>query len=152
KLRVDMQVELRQIQKEVRITTVFVTHDQEEAMTLSDRQAVMREGKIVQMDTPQNIYNYPVNTFVADSIGQSNFFEGEVRNGVFHFRDGEVFPLDFEVLKRTRPVEGKQIILSVRPEKIRIEPVPPAVPHIIGIVKFVTYTGNLTTYLVEAMG
>ena len=74
KLRVDMQIELRQIQKEIGITTLFVTHDQEEAMTLSDQIAVMKDGKIVQVDTPQNIYNRPKNTFVASFIGQSNFF------------------------------------------------------------------------------
>ncbi|MEA4961450.1 ABC transporter ATP-binding protein, partial [Lutispora sp.] len=78
KLRVEMQVELRQIQKKIGITTIFVTHDQEEALTLSDRIAVMKAGKIIQIGTPEEIYETPKDTFVASFLGQANFFKGSI--------------------------------------------------------------------------
>ena len=67
-----------QIQKKVGITTIFVTHDQEEAMTMSDKIAVMKDGDIVQVDTPENVYERPVNKFVASFLGQANFIKGTV--------------------------------------------------------------------------
>jgi putative spermidine/putrescine transport system ATP-binding protein len=78
KLREAMQVELRRIQRSLGITTIFVTHDQNEAMTLADTIAVMSEGRVLQRGTPQDIYQHPVNRFVADFIGQINFIEGTV--------------------------------------------------------------------------
>src|SRR3989441_12172093 len=89
KLRVQMQLELRQIQKEVGITAVFVTHDHEEALTMSDRVAVMRDGRIVQLDTPSNVYRGPADGFVAESLGEANFLHGSVRS-----KDGSGFVLD----------------------------------------------------------
>ncbi|EET86517.1 ABC transporter related protein [Clostridium carboxidivorans P7] len=89
KLRVDMQVELRQIQKKVGITTIFVTHDQEEALTMSDKIAVMNKGKIMQLDTPHNIYERPINSFVAGFLGQSNFFKGvitDINNDIYSIK------------------------------------------------------------------
>jgi len=76
KLRKEMQIELKRIQKEVGITFIFVTHDQEEALTMSDRIVVMRDGIIQQIGTPTDIYNEPINDFVADFIGESNILEG----------------------------------------------------------------------------
>jgi spermidine/putrescine transport system ATP-binding protein len=150
KLRVDMQIELRQIQKEIGITTLFVTHDQEEAMTLSDKIAVMKGGKIVQMDTPQNIYNKPLNSFVASFIGQSNFFHGKIKNNsLFKLSNGITFSLPHEDYSLH---EEKDCIISVRPEKIRLDRSRPSYPHIQGKVKFVTYVGNLSMYLVEVFG
>ena len=150
KLRVDMQIELRQIQKEIGITTLFVTHDQEEAMTLSDQIAVMKNGKIVQMDTPKNIYKHPVNSFVASFIGQSNFFKGRIRESShFVLENGCAFSLpqqDYSSYK------AGDYIISVRPEKIRVDQTRPSYPHIQGKVKFVTYVGNLSMYLIEALG
>ncbi|MEC1522808.1 ABC transporter ATP-binding protein [Neobacillus niacini] len=150
KLRVDMQIELRQIQKEVGITTLFVTHDQEEAMTLSDQIAVMKNGKIVQMDTPQNIYKNPVNSFVASFIGQSNFLKGRIKeNSQFVLQNGSTFSLpqqDYSLYNQ------EEYIISVRPEKIRVDQTRPSYPHIQGKVKFVTYIGNLSMYLIEALG
>lgn len=148
KLRVEMQMELRKIQQDVGITTLFVTHDQEEAMTLSDQIAVMKGGKIVQMDTPQMIYNHPKNTFVASFIGQSNFFAGEIHKEKFQLRDGVELPISMDL----GAMEGRSCILSVRPEKIRMGRNPSPRSSIKGIVKFVTYTGNLTTYVIEVLG
>lgn len=154
KLRVDMQIELRQIQKEIGITTLFVTHDQEEAMTLSDQIAVMKEGKIVQMDTPQVVYEHPVNTFVANFIGQSNFFEGRMLSdpsGQFQLKNGETIPLP--VGENEKPMHANmECIISVRPEKMNLHRDRPAIPHIQGVVKFITYVGNLSIYLIEVLG
>ena len=79
KLRKDMQKELRRIQRQLGITFVFVTHDQEEALTMSDRVVVMNKGKIQQIGTPQDIYNEPENAFVADFIGESNILDGVMK-------------------------------------------------------------------------
>ena len=76
KLRKDMQTELMRIQKSLKITFIYVTHDQEEALTMSDRVVVMKDGQILQIGTPQDIYNEPVNAFVADFIGESNIIDG----------------------------------------------------------------------------
>jgi spermidine/putrescine transport system ATP-binding protein len=150
KLRVDMQIELRQIQKEIGITTLFVTHDQEEAMTLSDQIAVMKDGKIVQMDTPQNIYKNPINTFVASFIGQSNFFNGRIKNNShFELKNGVTFSLPQEEYSSYME---KDCIISVRPEKIRVDRTRPSYPYVKGKVKFVTYVGNLSMYLIEVFG
>lgn len=150
KLRVDMQIELRQIQKNIGITTLFVTHDQEEAMTLSDQIAVMKDGKIIQMDTPQKIYEKPINTFVASFIGQSNFFYGKIKDHLqFELQNGQSFLLphgDYSLNK------GQDYIISIRPEKIRMDRNQPSHPHIQGKVKFITYVGNLSMYLIEALG
>ena len=76
KLRKEMQIELKRIQQALEITFIYVTHDQEEALTMSDRVVVMRDGNILQIGTPQDIYNEPCNAFVADFIGESNIIDG----------------------------------------------------------------------------
>ena len=76
KLRKEMQTELMRIQKSLKITFIYVTHDQEEALTMSDRVVVMKDGEIQQIGTPQDIYNEPKNAFVADFIGESNIIDG----------------------------------------------------------------------------
>jgi len=76
KLRDHMQLEIKHIQEELGITVIYVTHDQEEALTMSDRIAVMNFGKVVQVGSPSRLYEYPVNRFVADFIGKSNFIRG----------------------------------------------------------------------------
>ena len=82
KLRKQMQVELSRIQREVGITFVYVTHDQEEAMTMSDRIAVMNHGRVEQVGTPEDVYNRPANLFVADFIGSSNILRGTLLESV----------------------------------------------------------------------
>ncbi len=79
KLREEMRTEIRRIQKEMNITSVYVTHDQIEAMTLSDRIVVMNQGVIEQIGTPVEMYRFPTNRFVADFIGRANFVSGEVQ-------------------------------------------------------------------------
>lgn len=121
KLRKEMQMELKNLQEQVGITFIFVTHDQEEALTMSDRIAVMSNGKVLQVGTPTEIYERPNCRFVADFIGESNFVQGTVRA-----IEGEtaVLATDDGMLFRGRHVgalrEGQAAILSVRPEKAHL--------------------------------
>lgn len=115
KLRKEMQIELKKIQKEVGITFVFVTHDQEEALTMSDTIVVMNKGVIQQMGTPQDIYNEPANAFVADFIGESNIISGTMLEDFkvnFCNRDFECVDKGFET---NEPVD-----IVIRPEDVTI--------------------------------
>lgn len=115
KLRKEMQIELKKIQKEVGITFVFVTHDQEEALTMSDTIIVMNKGVIQQMGSPQDIYNEPANAFVADFIGESNILDGimiEDFKVKFCNKEFECVDKDFEKMEN--------IDVVIRPEDIRI--------------------------------
>ncbi len=115
KLRQAMQIELKDIQSEVGITFVYVTHDQEEALTMSDRIGVMDEGKLLQVGDPEDIYENPVSRFVADFIGETNFIDGTVADGgQIRIGDG--------LLVYARSVEspGTDVTLTLRPEKIQI--------------------------------
>ena len=123
KLRQQMQVELKAIQKRVGITFIFVTHDQEEALTMSDRIAVMSKGKVQQLATPVEIYERPVNKFVADFIGESNFLDGKIKSISKDEAVVHVPALNTEI--RGMPmtndmVNGEEVAVSIRPEKIRI--------------------------------
>ncbi|PNZ42221.1 ABC transporter ATP-binding protein [Staphylococcus simulans] len=115
KLRTEMQYELRALQKRLGITFIFVTHDQEEALALSDYIAVIKAGKIQQFDTPINIYDEPVNRFVADFIGESNIIEGTmVRDRLVNIYDKEIECVDMGI------PEGTKIEVVIRPEDILI--------------------------------
>ena len=112
-LRLHMRTELKRLHRELKKTFVFVTHDQEEAMTLATRVAVLREGSLIQFDAPREIYRRPANRFIAEFIGRPamNTFDGTVRGGVFH-ADGFTCPLP------GRP-DGP-VVLGIRPEQIQI--------------------------------
>jgi len=121
KLRKQMQLELKRIQDEVGITFIFVTHDQEEAMTISDRIAVMNKGRIEQLGTPDIVYERPASVFVAEFLGTSNMLEGKytgVRDGSgwVDLGDGSVIRIPAE----TRVREGERVHVGVRPEKISV--------------------------------
>jgi spermidine/putrescine ABC transporter ATP-binding subunit len=153
KLRIEMQVELRKIQREVGITTLFVTHDQEEALTLSDRVALLREGEVVQYDKPDVIYEFPKDPFVASFLGKANFMEGRIQS----FQGGRAMLLlengslvEFG-LQQALPV-GAQCTIAVRPEKIAISAGQSADTPIQGQVSLVTYAGGITQYEVQALG
>ncbi len=118
KLRKQLQIELKRIQREVGITFVHVTHDQEEALTLSDRIAVMRAGRVEQLGTPEELYDRPRNRFVAGFIGTTNVLDGEVisiseERSLVRLRTGEVCPGPRDGL-----VPGRAVELAVRPEAI----------------------------------
>ena len=116
KLRVTMRTEIRRIQQEVGITAIYVTHDQSEAMALSDNIIIMSKGVVAQMGTPQEIYYHPVNEFVADFIGEANFLKGPMTG-----RDGKNVTLDIEgnpltVEGRPDMEKGKEYTVVLRPE------------------------------------
>lgn len=123
KLRVEMRSAIREVQKQVGITTVYVTHDQEEALSISDRIAVMKKGIIQQTASPHTIYTRPYNVFVSTFIGHSNLFHATVRadgsGKAVVFNDGYVMPMDNLSDEVT---EGMQVIVSVRPEEFSIQP------------------------------
>ena len=148
RLRRQMQVELRQIQGEVGITTVFVTHDQEEALTLSDRIALLNAGRLIQSGPPQAVYERPKTVFAADFLGDANFFTGTAHSG------GRVLaPWGRELVTAdTLDGAGGEVILAVRPEKLRIartgEPEPDGANGLAGTVTSVLYAGSTITYRV----
>lgn len=124
KLRESMQIELRRLQKALGITTIFVTHDQQEALSMADRVAVMNSGRIEQLDTPARIYNAPTTSFVADFIGQTNRFSGSIQS-----KDAEALRLRLDGVERTievAPCEGlkagDRVTVMVRPECVQIAP------------------------------
>jgi spermidine/putrescine transport system ATP-binding protein len=123
KLRKEMQLELKALQQQLGITFVYVTHDQEEALTMSDRIAVMSKGKVQQIGTPIEIYERPANRFVADFIGESNFLEGSIKSlskeeAVVHVPELNAELIGLPVSDGL--VNGEEIVVSIRPEKIHI--------------------------------
>ena len=114
-LRVEMQVELKRIQRDVAITTIFVTHDQEEALTLSDRIGILNEGRMTQEGPPHAIYERPESAFVARFLGDANLFEGHVQDGAIVLGDGSR-------ISSAMPVgtKGATVQAAVRPEKIAL--------------------------------
>lgn len=145
KLRKEMQIELKNMQKKLGITFIYVTHDQEEALTMSDVIVVMNKGKIQQMGTPVDIYNEPINSFVAEFIGESNII-----NGIMH----KDFLVEFEkhnfecVDKGFKPDEAVNVV--IRPEDIDIVPLENGMLH--GKVVSVTFKGVHYEMIVECNG
>ncbi|MDF2681269.1 MAG: transporter ATP-binding protein [Brevibacillus sp.] len=119
KLRNVMRVTIRQIQQKVGITTIFVTHDQEEAMSMADRVAVMHGGRLVQVDTPTALYSNPVNKFVADFVGSSNILNGTVK-GVNESGETLIQIGENRQLRSTYPTNKKEVEVIIRPESIRL--------------------------------
>jgi spermidine/putrescine transport system ATP-binding protein len=155
KLRKQMQIELKRIQTEVGITFIYVTHDQEEAMTMSDRIAVMRAGKIEQLGAPEELYERPTTAFVAGFLGVSNLLDGDVIG-----RNGELVEVrlgDGSILRApTDRVNGATSVrVGVRPEKLRVEPMEsaaetdPELNTLGGRVLDASYIGVSTQYLVR---
>ena len=130
KLRRQMQIELKEIQRDVGITFVFVTHDQEEALTMSDRIAVFNEGRIEQVATPAELYESPGTAFVAGFVGTSNLLTDAAARAVF----------------------GRDGTFSIRPEKIHLEETPVASANAQGVIETVVYLGSVNHYLVALDG
>ena len=127
KLRQQMQIELKELQREVGITFIFVTHDQEEALTMSDRIAVFDKGRIQQLDKPSAIYERPTNEFVAGFVGISNLISG----------------------KAAQAILGKSGTFTVRPEKILVGDSSSGMRSAEGVIKEVEYLGPATRFLIE---
>jgi len=149
KLRVSTRLEIRSLQQRVGITSVYVTHDQEEAMTLSDRVVIMNAGKIQQVGTPQEIYAYPNNHFVADFIGKANFLTGKA-NKILSSKKAEVEVkgnIYRVALHNIAFKEGEKILLLVRPEAVDLKP---KIPNsIIGIIQQIIYLGSHLVYEIK---
>jgi spermidine/putrescine transport system ATP-binding protein len=157
KLRKQMQIELKAIQSEIGITFIFVTHDQEEAMTMSDRIAVMRHGRIEQLGTPEDLYERPATEFVAGFLGVSNLLDATVigRNGTY----AELRLANGTVVRAPSRLtgDGDQVRIGIRPEKLHVTPLADGEVSaddgesngIEGTVLDASYVGVSTQYLVE---
>ena len=145
KLRKDMQVELKNIQKSLGITFIFVTHDQEEALSMSDTVVVMNEGVIQQIGTPKDIYNEPENAFVADFIGESNILDGVMKKDFLTSFSGRDF-----VCLDSGFAENERVDVVVRPEDVDI--VPPTSGMLTGEVTSVTFLGVHFEIIVDIGG
>jgi spermidine/putrescine transport system ATP-binding protein len=168
KLRKEMQLELKALQREVGITFVYVTHDQEEALTMSDVIVVMRDGRIQQMGDPSELYERPVNRFVADFIGTSNFIKASVvgTDPATHratvrtspaLRSGDPQELTMRgtvTATGTMPVAGDAVIVAVRPERVEVVPAATDTASagwtvVPGRLRQGTYLGDQTEYRIE---
>ncbi len=156
KLRKQMQVELKRIQQEVGITFIYVTHDQEEAMTMSDRIAVMNLGRYEQLGDPETLYERPSTRFVAGFLGVSNLLPATAagRDGIYATCR---LPDDTTVRAPAAAIEGKSdVLVGVRPEKIRLHAadaeIPAAMNALNGTVVDASYLGVSTSYIVESRG
>ena len=134
KLRKDMQIELKKIQRRMSITFIYVTHDQEEALTMSDTVVVMNKGKIQQIGTPQDIYNEPVNAFVANFIGESNILPGIMHRDYFVEFAGS----NFECVDKGFG-EMEEVDVVIRPEDIELSAATPDTLN--GVVETITFKG-----------
>ena len=155
KLRKEMQLELKTLQQEVGITFIYVTHDQEEALTMSDRIAVMSNGKVLQYGTPMEIYERPNCRFVADFIGETNFLDGRVKSVEKGAAVVSVPTLEIDLQGvMMGPVSvGDEVTLSIRPEKIRVRDQAVLNQNCIrGKVTASTYIGADTRLFIDAQG
>ncbi len=145
KLRIRVRAELRRLQKRLGTTALYVTHDQVEAMSLSDRIVVMRDGQVEQIGTPEEIYNRPANLFVADFVGRVNVFPGEVvarANGIAHV---ETLNYSFQVPQERCPADAVQVL--VRPEAVKLGEV--TADGLNGVVEEIEYCGAQVEYLIR---
>jgi iron(III) transport system ATP-binding protein len=155
KLREQMRFEIRRIQKQVGITSVYVTHDQVEAMTLSDRICIINKGKVEQVGTPVEIYQRPANAFVADFIGRANFLDGRVRSVGERQVDVDIMGHLLSIPKPLTPLtSGQDVQLVLRPEAVEmLNEVNGEHEHsFVGIVRRVAYLGSVIDYDIEVGG
>jgi spermidine/putrescine transport system ATP-binding protein len=160
KLRREMQIELQNLQREVGITFVLVTHDQEEALSMSDTIGIMRDGKVVQLGSPEELYDAPVNRYVADFVGESNFFAGQVAGsdatgGTLVTAGGLTLKAPFSRLgARLKP--GDRAVVALRPEAIGLwrPAAPPAGLDVARPARLTNriYLGDHSEFQVEAEG
>jgi ABC-type Fe3+/spermidine/putrescine transport system ATPase subunit len=158
KIRIQVRAEIRKLQKELGITTIYVTHDQEEALTLSDRIAVLSQGKLQQVGTPHELYEKPLNPFVADFIGINNLIPGRVAEAAEGLQRLTVECAAGRITCRSadgRLAPGSACVVCVRPETAELgaEPAPAGGMNCIpGTVSFPSYIGNTIRYDVQIAG
>ncbi|WP_433412342.1 ABC transporter ATP-binding protein [Microtetraspora malaysiensis] len=151
KLREELRVEIRRIQQETGITTVFVTHDQDEALAMSDRLVVMSEGRVEQVGEPWAVYETPENQFVADFIGRTNMFDGRVAgqsDGVLRL---EVDGLGTVSVRAAR-TDGATATVMVRPHRVRIDPAEQTANELKGRVVQSSYLGDVESVVIDVNG
>ena len=151
KLRVYMREEIRRIQQQASVTTIYVTHDQEEALSISDRIAVMHDGKVSQVGLPDEIYENPNSIRVADFIGQANFLDCAVKNNrvtVLTFASGEEIELE-TIPDSMRSFPHKEGTLFVRPEQMQVMAAADQANTLKGEVKVILYLGSVVRYFIE---
>lgn len=146
KIREDMQIELRTIQRTLGTTTILVTHDQSEAMAMSDRIAVMNKARLAQVDEPFTIYENPGDSFVTGFLGKSNMFTGVVKDNSDGISAIDVSGVQF-LSKGEAAEQGKSVNVSIRPEKIKFVEVSKGVIN--GVVKAQIFLGNQWVFLVD---
>ena len=155
KLRESLQNEIKELQKRFGISILFVTHDQDEAMMMSDRIAVMAEGRIVQIGSPSDVYLHPATPFVAGFLGETNLVPG-----IYRGTDEGYAVVDFKDAARGRArlpadrrnlIAGEAVLVSVRPERVRLQ-TQQAEPNFAGIATDCTFMGRHTRYRIQALG
>lgn len=147
KLRLELREEIRRIHQQTRLTTLYVTHDQKESLSLADRIAVMRAGRIEQIGRPRDIYRTPASRFVAEFLGETNWLEAQVvdaRDGVLHLRTAET---TWQAPDHARFRAGQTVCLGFRPEAVQIGPA--ATNTLRTTVRHVTYLGEIEQYELE---
>ena len=147
KMREEMKFWIKNIQKSVGITTIYVTHDQSEALTMSDRIAVMDQGRVLQIGSPVEIYEQPNSRFIAAFIGESNLLSGRMGpDGV------EIGGTSVPLSGVQSAAIGSEVALLLRPEQVRLEPIGDETPMLTGRVADEVYQGSLRRYRIETMG
>ena len=146
KLKRAMQIELKKIQKKLGLTFIYVTHDQDEALTMSDRIVIINDGVIIQDDTPQNIYLHPSDVFAADFIGESNILDAEIISIKNKETIISVFGNEYSIPNVESDEVGKKIKILIRPENIKV--VAKKEGNVLGIVKEIVYDGAVTKYFI----
>ena len=153
KLRKEMQLELKTLQREVGITFIYVTHDQEEALTMSDRIAVMSKGNVLQIGKPEEVYERPASKYVADFIGETNFIDGVVKGQSGSKVEVELQDTGVVCVESSRAfTNGQHVSVAVRPEKLRINTELKEGNTLPGRVEDVIYIGTDTHYGVRFAG
>jgi putative spermidine/putrescine transport system ATP-binding protein len=158
KLRIDMRIELLKLQRDLGLTTIYVTHDQEEALALSTRIAVMNSGRIEQEGSPRQIYEQPASEFVAAFVGKSNLFSGRVlkaKEGLIEVRtDDNLILRAASDARDMSPQSGDQVLLSVRPEAMELTAPAKssAANQLTGQVAASAYQGTFIEYEIQLIG
>ena len=153
KLREQMQLEIRRLHQRIEATIIYVTHDQDEALTMSDRIGVFRDGRVDQVGTPDELYNKPKTRFVADFIGQTNLLDGKVSSVSGGSCRVEASSFDFQVDSAPGVSAGEQVCVSLRPERIKVgDPraeAPTNCNSVTGVVEETVFFGASRRYLVR---
>ncbi len=147
RLRLEMREEIRRIHQQTRITTIYVTHDQKEALSLADRMAVLHEGRIEQLDTPRQVYRRPANRFVADFLAETNWITGQVRTRTPSFSEADTSFGPIQIPPSHADDPGQRVWIGFRPEAVQFGPA--AVNAFSARIVHVNYLGEVDQFVLE---